>query len=45
MAGSTRDARTAVLPILVAPVPRAGWWKRWHHAVPGLPLLLSPLEH
>lgn len=45
MAGTSRDARTAVLPIPVYPVPRAGWWKRWHHAVPGLPLLLSLLEH
>lgn len=45
LADTAGDARTAVLPVLVAAVPRAGWWKQWHLAVPGLPLLLSPLEH
>lgn len=45
LAGMAGDARVAVLAVPVALVPRAGWWERQHHAAPGLPLLLSLLEH
>lgn len=45
LVGTAGDASVAVLPIPEALVPRAGWWELWHHAAPGLPLLLSPLEH
>lgn len=45
LAAMAGDARVAVLAVPVALVPRAGWRERQHHAAPGLPLLLSLLEH